>query len=149
VDADIAIRQRSHMIHLIYISSATREMSEDDLVALLRQSRERNEKQDITGMLLFKDGLFLQVLEGSEKDVDEIYRSICLDERNAGNYLIERKAIDERNFPDWRMGFENLSNRNLGDQEGFSAIFNNDLAPEEIAKNRDLAVKLILSFKNA
>lgn len=137
------------MIHLIYISSATEKMSEDALMALLRQSRERNERQDITGMLLFKDGLFLQVLEGQERDVDEIYQSICLDERNAGNYLIERKAIGERNFPDWRMGFENISNRNLGDQEGFSAILNNDLAPEEIAKKKDVVVKLIFSFKNS
>lgn len=137
------------MIHLIYISSATKKMSEDDLIALLEQSRERNERQDITGMLLFKDGLFLQVLEGAEKDVDEIYLSICLDERNVGNYLIERNAIDERNFPEWRMGFENLSNRNLGELEGFSAILNKEVASEEIARHKGLAVKLILSFKNA
>ncbi len=100
-------------------------------------------------MLLFKDGLFLQVLEGAEKDVDEIYLSICLDERNVGNYLIERNAIDERNFPEWRMGFENLSNRNLGELEGFSAILNKEVASEEIARHKGLAVKLILSFKNA
>jgi len=124
-------------------------MSEDDLIALLKQSRERNERQDLTGMLLFKDGLFLQVLEGSEKDVDEIYRSIYLDERNSGHYLIERKPIDERNFPDWRMGFENLSSRNLGELEGFSAILDKESASEKIGACKDLAVKLVLSFKTA
>lgn len=137
------------MIHLVYISAATKTMSEDDLIALLKQSRERNERQDVTGMLLFKDGLFLQVLEGDQKDVDQIYRSICLDIRNSGHYLIERKDIDERNFPDWRMGFENLSNRNLGALEGFSAILDKGLAPEERGEHKDLAVKLVLSFKNA
>ena len=137
------------MIHLIYISVATKTMSEDDLISLLKQSRERNERQDVTGMLLFKDGSFLQVLEGTEKDVDQIYRSICLDKRNAGHYLIERKEIDERNFPDWRMGFENVSNRNLGELEGFSALLDQELAPEEIGEHKDLAVKLVLSFKNA
>ena len=124
-------------------------MNEEHLVSLLKPSRERNQRQDVTGMLLFKDGLFLQVLEGAEKDVDAIYRSICLDERNSGHYLIERKAMEKRNFPDWRMGFENISNRNLSELEGFSAILDKALAPEEVGEHKDLAVKLVLSFKNA
>lgn len=137
------------MIHLLYISSATRQLNEDDLIALLMQSRARNQRQDITGMLIYKDGYFLQILEGNEKDVEEIYRAICLDERNAGNYVIERKRITQRNFPDWRMGFENISERNLGELGGFSAILNNDSSVEQIAKHKDMAVKLILGFKKS
>ncbi len=76
------------MIHLIYISSATRVMTEIDLLDLLHEARDRNKRQNVTGMLLFKDRSFLQVLEGEASDVDEIYGSITRDERNAGNYLI-------------------------------------------------------------
>lgn len=97
-------------------------------------------------MLVFKDGAFLQVLEGAEKDVEEVYRSIVNDRRNAGNYLIEKTRIKERNFPDWSMGFRNLTNHDLGELEGYSEILNRDLAPEEIAKYKDMAVKLILEF---
>ena len=137
------------MIHLIYMSAATKDFNEDDLLGLLKECRERNKKLDITGMLLFKDGAFLQVLEGSEKDVDEIYNSILNDDRNAGNYKIEKTTINDRNFPDWSMGFENLSNRYLSQLEGFTAISNKDLASEVVARHRDWAVKLLLSFKNA
>lgn len=134
------------MIHLIYISSATGKFSEDDLLYLLEQSRARNKRQGVTGMLIFKDGAFLQVLEGVETDVDEIYQSILNDQRNTGNYVIERTTIKERNFPNWSMGFENLTNQNLGKLDGYSAIMNKKLAPEEIAKYKDMAVKLILNF---
>ena len=60
------------MIHLIYVSSATREMTEEDLIFLLEQSRNRNLRQHVTGMLLFVGGNFIQVLEGDDKDVEEI-----------------------------------------------------------------------------
>jgi hypothetical protein len=47
------------------------------------------------------------------------------------------------------MGFENLSNRNLGELEGFSQILNKELASDEIARHKDMAVKLLLSFKKS
>ena len=140
------VTHTEHMIHLIYISSATRELGEGDLAELLKQSRARNKKQNVTGMLLYRDGAFLQVLEGEEKDVDEIYSSICLDRRNAGNYLIERKVIKERNFPDWSMGFENLVTWPPDDLEGGLDIFAKAREPAEIAKRKDMAVKLLLRF---
>ena len=46
------------------------------LLFLLEQSRTRNQKQHITGMLLYLNGTFIQVLEGAEKDVNEIYAAI-------------------------------------------------------------------------
>jgi hypothetical protein len=134
------------MIHLIYISSATGEPSDDDLMELLEQSRARNKKQNVTGMLLYRDGAFLQVLEGEEKDVDEIYQSICLDKRNAGNYLIERKVIEERNFPDWSMGFVSLTKCVPPDLQGYLDIFDKAGQPAEIAKHKDMAVELLRRF---
>ncbi len=62
------------MLSLIYVSSSTRAFSDADLVALLEQSQEKNARLDITGMLLYKDGNFMQVLEGPDDAVRQLFR---------------------------------------------------------------------------
>jgi len=134
------------MIHLIYISSATRPMGEQDLLDLLVQSRSRNMRQHVTGMLVYRDGAFLQVLEGESADVQDIYRSIAMDNRNAGHYLIANEEITDRNFPDWSMGFKDLTKYPAGRLEGYSEILVKGASPDNIAKCRDMAVSLLLNF---
>ena len=63
-------------------------------------------------MLLYAGGNFFQVLEGDEKDVEEIYKDIVDDERNKGNILILKENIKKRRFPYWSMGFKHISSQN-------------------------------------
>ena len=70
------------LFHLIYVSTAVVPMTEGDLVKLLKQSRSRNEQNRITGMLLYKNGHFMQVLEGEEASVMEIFHNIEKDPRH-------------------------------------------------------------------
>jgi len=135
------------MIHLTYVSSATREMSEDDLLFLLEQSRNRNKKQNVTGMLLYAGGNFFQVLEGDEKDIDEIYEAIVNDERNKGNIVILKENIKERTFPDWTMGFKHLTTKNIDSIEGYSEFLDSKKEPEEFATKSDKVLWLLHQFK--
>ena len=57
------------MIRIVYISIATRPMGEEKLVELLQQCRENNRQRNVTGMLVYRDGAFLQLLEGGEDAV--------------------------------------------------------------------------------
>ena len=57
------------MLSLIYSSVATRSLDDDDLAGLLAQSRRANAENDITGVLLFRNGYFLQLLEGPDQAV--------------------------------------------------------------------------------
>jgi len=134
------------MIHLIYVSSATRPMGEQDLLDLLEQSRSRNLRQQVTGMLVYRDGAFLQVLEGESADVQDIYRSIVMDNRNTGHYLIAKESITERNFPNWSMGFKDLTKYRADQLDGYSDIFVKGASPDKIAKYKDMAVSLLLNF---
>ena len=136
------------MIHLIYISSATSWPSQNDLKQLLKQSQARNLKQDITGMLLYDNAIYMQVLEGSMKDVHDIYDSILKDTRNNGNVKLVEEVINQRNFPMWSMGFKNLEDCLPEELPGFIDIFNGKLDKEIAVINSVQSVKLLMQFAN-
>lgn len=69
------------MIYLVYVSSAVKLFSSAELQQLLRGARENNSSRDITGMLLYKDGNFMQVLEGEKEPVLALRDRISRDPR--------------------------------------------------------------------
>jgi hypothetical protein len=88
---------------LIYSSEATGEMARTDLEQMLRESRLRNTRRDITGVLVFSDGVFLQVLEGEREDIEDLMENIQRDPRHRDIKVIHEEEIDRRAFPTWRM----------------------------------------------
>jgi hypothetical protein len=133
------------MIQLIYISCATREMNEKDLFALLQQSRIKNEKCNVTGLLLYAKENFMQVLEGDEVVVDDIYQSVLKDERNTRNAIIQRKNIDKRSFPKWSMGFKTIDDIPVHMMKGFSDF----LMTRESVINLELENSGVLNLLNS
>jgi uncharacterized membrane protein (DUF373 family) len=101
------------MIQLVYISVATAPMSKQDLTQLLQYCRQHNPQIGVTGMLFYGNGTFLQVLEGEERVIDELLDTIEQDPRHTGVQVIQRKAITEREYADWSMGFQQVSERAL------------------------------------
>ncbi len=99
----------SPLVHLIYVSTASRQFGFDELNTLLDQSRANNEHLDITGVLLYKGGRFFQELEGPNDAIDAIFRKIAQDPRHTGVTKIIHEAIPKRLFSDWKMGFSDLS----------------------------------------
>ncbi len=90
---------------LIYSSEATAEMARTDLEQMLAESRLRNAKRDITGVLVFVDGVFLQILEGERDDVEDLMVSIQRDPRHRNIKVFHEEEIDRRAFPAWRMAY--------------------------------------------
>lgn len=93
------------MKQLVYASAAVASFEESDLDGLLRLSRSSNESIDITGVLLFRDRTFFQVMEGPEDSVDNLFRRISADPRHCNMIILSDQKIDSRNFGDWQMGF--------------------------------------------
>jgi len=133
------------MIHLIYISSATSWPDETDLLQLLNQARSRNLRQNITGMLLYSNATYLQVLEGEPKDVHQIFDAINRDSRNNGVVKLHEADIQQRDFPDWSMGFKNLD-LSTSTVPGFVDIFNGKLDKEIARSNKYAAIDLLMNF---
>ncbi len=93
------------MYRIIYLSSATKMMSDLELNKLLAQSRIKNAALDITGVLLYFDGDFMQVIEGNETNVKNLYQSIVRDDRHRSIICVFNDHIEHRQFAEWSMGF--------------------------------------------
>nr|WP_269106553.1 BLUF domain-containing protein [Massilia sp. TS11] len=111
-------------MRLVYLSSATRELTKSELLDLLEAARENNARLGITGLLLYKGGNFMQVLEGEPEAVRTLYRKIVRDARHTGPMLIIEEPADTRFFEGWGMGFRDLDDPELHNTPGYSHYMN-------------------------
>jgi hypothetical protein len=135
------------MFSLIYVSSAIEPFSEADLVDLLARSRRNNTLLDVTGMLLYKDGNFMQVLEGEQQTVQALYRKIEKDPRHARISRLLGGFTPRREFADWSMGFCNLNSDDARNFPGYNSFLNTPLNGQEFTENPGRCQKLLMSFK--
>lgn len=87
-----------NLIHLIYASSATRQLQEEDLVAILSKAHTNNARLGVTGMLLYRGGNFLQVLEGEEQVVEELFKVITQDPRHHDVTRVLKRPVSQHQF---------------------------------------------------
>lgn len=90
------------MTQLIYASHPFG-FDEATLAAILVVARRCNARDGITGALICRGDLFLQLLEGPQQAVEAAYRRIERDRRHVDIRLLSRRTVTERLFPDWAM----------------------------------------------
>ena len=110
-------------LQLIYISAATVDFTNEDLTTLMQKARANNTKVDVSGMLIYHEGSFFQVLEGPEEHVLEIYDLIADDPRHDDVKLLLKSEVEKRSFADWSMGFVNPNRKLFQQIEGFADFF--------------------------
>jgi hypothetical protein len=135
------------MYFLIYLSRSSRDLSEADLLELLRSSRENNLKTGMTGLLLHKDGNFLQLLEGEKEAVTALFAKISDDDRHFNVTKLLEGPCEARQFPGWSMGFQNLRSIAAGDVPGFSEFLDVPLTAESFADNPSRGQQILLLFR--
>ena len=136
------------MIQFIYVSSAVKPFTNDELLQLLDKARENNEKLGITGMLLYKAGDFMQVLEGDDTAVRWLSSRISKDPRHRDVKALIDGPATEREFPDWSMGFRNLNDLDPLEVPGYSTFLDSPLRAENFAAKPSLARTFLLLFKD-
>ena len=111
--------------YLLYYSFSKSRISNDELIKLLKKSRDWNKRQNITGILIyrfspnFNRGNFLQIVEGSKKSVSNVWRRISKDSKHHTVTILEEGFNEKRIFPNWSMGFKNLNNIEFAKLPGF------------------------------
>jgi uncharacterized protein YaaQ len=97
------------MHHIIYLSWATRPFTAAQLHQVLTSARRRNTELAVTGVLLYGNERFLQVLEGEADVVQQVYAHIRQDPRHRNILTFANKAVAARAFQEWAMGFQALT----------------------------------------
>ena len=100
------------LVRLLYASRAAEPVTADLLHTILRQSRQHNPAQGITGLLCCSGNVFLQVLEGGRSAVNRLYARLVADPRHRDVELLAYESIVERRFAGWSMGQVQLSRLN-------------------------------------
>ena len=73
------------------------------LSGLLIDCRENNVKNNITGSLICRADIYLQMLEGPKKKVLELFKKIERDDRHLEVDVLSEGPTKERLFPNWAM----------------------------------------------
>lgn len=115
------------MYELIYVSSAIIKLSDEELNTILVQARQYNIAHSITGILLYIDGDFLQVLEGKKENIDCLFEKIKRDKRHNGVLVVYEGKKVKREFPEWAMSFRSTNYETLRDLSGFEQLTKKDL----------------------
>jgi len=101
------------LIRLIYSSNVARNLDARDIEDILESSRKRNPEEDITGMLCYGGGKFMQYVEGERHTINDLYNRLIHDPRHKSVLLLDYLAIDKREFSDWSMGYVSASAENV------------------------------------
>lgn len=144
------------IFYLIYNSIESKPFDAGMIKILLNQSRDFNQENNITGILLYvkgqkitkSRGRFMQLLEGDERIVRKLYKKITTDARHGSVALLQIGKYNERIFNDWSMGFEDANDETF---QSTSGHFNLNDVIEHCNKSApsDVPLQFLRSFYNA
>ncbi len=138
----------AELVHsIVYRSTAIRPLLDGELLWLLNQARAENRRLGLTGMLLYRDGQFLQLLEGGLRELELIYGRIERDPRHVRVTLI-RTDFGPRLFPNWTMGFKNLRDWRVNDSAiGVTDLMSVPFDASYFGENPGKALAILLCFR--
>ncbi len=113
------------VFQLGYISAATTPFDLPALMELLSKARANNAALGVTGMLLYHEGSFIQVLEGDQATIEALYAKINEDPRHTEAMLLFKREREPRSFGDWTMGFRLLDDNATDTPPGLSRFLQN------------------------
>ena len=115
--------KKVELVHCIYSSAGIEAYSKDFIMDLLDKAKRKNASLGITGMLLYDEGSFFQVLEGDPEVVESLVKTIQKDTRHDHVVKIIFEEIEERDFSDWTMGYSEIKQDDLQQIEGMNDFF--------------------------
>jgi Sensors of blue-light using FAD len=133
--------------YLTYVSSATRLLPVERLRGLLDQARSNNDRDGLTGLLLYRDGNFMQTIEGPEAAIARLLSRLEVDPRHTGLSVLLSGEREDRRFDEWSMGFCDLGDAVVRDMPGFSEFLNTPLTTDAFGESPSASERLLLVFK--
>lgn len=130
----------------VYASAAVKPFTAIELRELLLKARTKNSHLGITGLLLYHQRSFFQILEGKEEAVAPLFEVIGRDPRHERVLLLSKTVEDERSFGTWSMGFVDVDRVSVK-LPGFMELLDAKSSFLDLQGDSKLLAKLIDGFQ--
>ena len=137
-DEFLELGLQTQLKQVIYVSEIT-DTSSNSLTDIYDISQKNNSESGISGCLLIGSNSYLQLLEGPEPAVENLYSKIKVDSRHKKVKKLFEQHIEEKLFSSWSMKFAPFNNVKWDNKEFASGKFQNI--------NTAAAVKVFQSIK--
>jgi len=91
--------------HFLYASSASGHITPKMLDSILEVSIKKNGQSNVSGLLLYRVGQFIHLLEGQKEDVLSVYKRVQKDNRHSDIKILTEFHTGSRLFGNWNMGY--------------------------------------------
>jgi len=95
---------------ICYVSTARRDIDQNKIHELFYNSCQNNIAQGISGILLYNEGNFMQILEGSRSNIISLFQAIKKDQRHSDIITLFEKPIPYCIFKGYNSGFSTIEN---------------------------------------
>ena len=133
---------------VVYTSVSTRFASPQDLAEILGSARDHNEADRISGMLLYRRGHFLQVLEGPDGHLSALLDKLKKDPRHRDLQILSDGTIAARAFGTWSMAFQDVSGLEPEELPAYSRFLSDGFTTTECVRYPQKALRMILAFRD-
>lgn len=90
---------------IAYVSTASKDLKESEIKTILENSVAWNNRQGLTGILLYSEGNFFQIMEGEEGVIKDLFESIKQDPRHHNVLQIFGKEIHREAYDGYKADF--------------------------------------------
>ncbi len=135
---------------LVYVSNRQKSCTQQEIDDILDACKRNNPAMEVTGVLLYSDNKFIQLVEGDTQKILRLYDTIKKDERHENCVMISCTPTEEKTFPSWHMGSKEFKSNKLSFETNISQededFFNDILLGKE--QNGEQVVKILKKFFN-
>jgi hypothetical protein len=97
------------LYHISYVSTGCDGLRYEHIKEILESSNKNNETDEISGILIYCNKHFFQIIEGEKEKVEELFQKIAVDPRHDNVIKLQSGFIEQRHFETWNMGFKSYN----------------------------------------
>lgn len=133
------------LYHISYVSTARDSLKYEDIKSILETAHARNKAHDITGVLVYCNKHFFQIIEGEKESIQELYESISVDSRHDNIVKLQENEISKRHFESWSMAFKSY-NKELKHLDNFNNEQFYSYVKSRIDEENNVSLRILADF---
>lgn len=136
---------KTQIYQMSYVSTGCDTLKYDDIKSILQDSRKNNVEKDITGILVYCNKHFFQILEGEKEKIQQLYHKIIIDRRHDNVIKIQEGFVENRQFENWNMAFKSF-NRELKELDCFNNEQFYSYIKSQLEQKNNVSLKILADF---